>query len=52
MDRAVRVLAAAADLTAEEARASLREAARRAGITEARLAETLFRSEHDPDGDA
>ena len=52
VDRAVRVLAAAADLTAEEARASLREAARRAGITEARLAETLFRSEHDPDGDA
>lgn len=48
VDRAVRVLAAAADLTTEEARDSLREAARRAGITEARLAETLFRSENDP----
>jgi hypothetical protein len=52
VDRAVRLLAAAAELTTEEASASLREAARRAGITEARLAETLFHSEHDPDGDA
>lgn len=52
VDRAVEMLAAAADLTAEEARDSLREAARRAGVTEARLAETLFRSEHDPDDDA
>ncbi len=48
VDRAVGMLAAAADLTTEEARASLREAARRAGTTEARLAETLFRSEHRP----
>ena len=52
VDRAVEMLAAAADLTAEEARESLREAARRAGITDARLAETLFRSQRDPDHDA
>ena len=51
VDQAVRMLAAAADLTTEEASASLREAARRAGTTEARLAETLFRSERRPDDD-
>ena len=52
VDRAVRMLAAAADLTDEEARASLHDAARRAGTTAVRLAETLFRSQHDPDGEA
>ncbi|HEV2798572.1 MAG TPA: GAF and ANTAR domain-containing protein [Nocardioides sp.] len=49
VDRAVTMLAEAADLTAEEARASLREAARRAGVTEADLAETLFQIHSDPD---
>ena len=52
MDRAARMLAAAADLTAEEARASLREAARRAGITEVDLAEALFQIHGDPDADS
>ena len=51
VDRAARMLAAAADLTVEEAHASLREAARRAGTTEAKLAETVFRTHRDPDTD-
>lgn len=49
VDRAARMLAAATDLTAEEARDSLREAAQRAGVSEIDLAEALFRIHRDPD---
>jgi GAF domain-containing protein len=49
IDRAVGLLSATAGLTMDEARDALREAAERAGATEADLAETLNRIHSDDD---
>ncbi len=51
IDRAVGVLSAASGVTVEEAREALRGAARRAGVSEADLAETLMRIHSEPDDD-
>lgn len=52
IQRAVGMMAAATDLTVEEARFALREAARRAGVSEADLAATLDRIHIDDDHDS